>query len=82
MRFSYAELTSPEVAERLSIAGTPEECLEKIRTQLAPTGVNHVICAITDRHLVRAFTGRDLPGMADGDTQLRLIHREIMPVFG
>ncbi|MFC0597644.1 LLM class flavin-dependent oxidoreductase [Streptomyces palmae] len=76
------ELTSPEVADRLSIAGTPEECLEKIRTQLAPSGVNHVICAITDRHLVRAFTGRDLPGVADVNTQLRLIHQEIMPAFG
>jgi 5,10-methylenetetrahydromethanopterin reductase len=75
------ELTSPEVADRLSISGTPQECAEKIRREIAPSGVNHMICAITDRSLVRAFTGRDLEGVADVDTQLRLIHEEIMPAF-
>lgn len=75
------ELTSPEVADRLSISGTPEECAEKIRREIAPSGVNHMICAITDRSLVQAFTGRDLEGVADVDTQLRLIHERIMPRF-
>ncbi|MGX2996267.1 LLM class flavin-dependent oxidoreductase [Streptomyces sp. JNUCC 64] len=76
------ELTSPEVAERLSVSGTPEECLEKIRTEIEPAGVNHVICAVTDRTLVRAFTGRDLPEVPETREQLRLIHDRIMPAFG
>ncbi len=76
------ELTSPELAERLSVSGTPEECRDKIRREIAPSGVNHMICAITDRTLVKAFTGRDLDGVADVDTQLRLIHDAIMPAFG
>ncbi|MEU3250780.1 LLM class flavin-dependent oxidoreductase [Streptomyces sp. NPDC006997] len=75
------ELTTPEVAERLSVAGTPEECRDKIRREIEPTGVNHVICALTDRALVRAFTGRDLPGVADVDTQLRLVGEHLMPAF-
>ncbi|GAB2817238.1 LLM class flavin-dependent oxidoreductase [Streptomyces daliensis] len=75
------ELTSPEVAERLSVAGTPEECAEKIRDEIAPSGVNHMICALTDSGLVKAFTGRELDGVADVDTQLRLIHDRIMPAF-
>ncbi|GAB2914135.1 LLM class flavin-dependent oxidoreductase [Streptomyces mayteni] len=75
------ELTTPEIADRLSIAGTPDECLAKIRTELAPAGVNHLICAITDRGLVRAFTGRDLIEAADVDTQLRLIHDHLMPAL-
>ncbi|MFE2276479.1 hypothetical protein ACFXAE_04215 [Streptomyces sp. NPDC059454] len=71
----------PEVfAERLSVAGTPAGCAEKIRTQIAPSGVNHVICALTDRRLVPAFTGRDQDGVADADGQLRLVHDQIMPV--
>jgi hypothetical protein len=73
------ELTSPEVAERLSIAGTPAECAERIRTQIAPSGVNHVICAVTDRDMVRTFTGRELDGVADVNEQLRLISEQIMP---
>ncbi|MFG3259707.1 LLM class flavin-dependent oxidoreductase [Streptomyces sp. NPDC048172] len=75
------ELTSPELADRLSIAGTPEECAEKIHSQIAPSGVNHIICALTDRTLVKAFTGRDLVGVADVNAQLRLIHDKIMPAL-
>ena len=34
---------------------------------------------ITDRSLVKAFTGMDIEGVADVDTQLRLIHDELIP---
>jgi len=75
------ELTSPELAERLSIAGTPEECIDKIRTEIAPTGINHMILAITDAALVKALMGRELEGVADVNTQLQLIHDHLMPAF-
>ncbi|GAA1761209.1 LLM class flavin-dependent oxidoreductase [Agromyces humatus] len=75
------DLTSPELAERLSIAGTPEECLEKIQREIAPTGINHMILAITDAALVKSFMGREVEGVADVDTQLRLVHDRIMPAF-
>jgi 5,10-methylenetetrahydromethanopterin reductase len=42
------ELTSPELAEKLSFCGTPEEVTSKIKAQLEGTGVNHLIAAITD----------------------------------
>lgn len=75
------ELTSPEIAEKLSISGTPEECVAKIRSEIEPTGVNHVILAITDRDLVRAFTGRELRNVGDAAAQLRLVHEQVMPAF-
>lgn len=75
------ELTSPDVVDRLAIAGTPEECAEQIRSQLLPAGVNHVICAITDQTLVKAFAGRELPGVASVDEQLRLIHQVVRPAI-
>ena len=43
------EQFTPELAERLSLAGTPEECVEKIKTDIAPAGVNHMILAICRR---------------------------------
>lgn len=73
------ELTSPALAERLSVSGSPEECAAKIRDEIAPSGVNHMILAITDRSLVKAFTGMDIEGVADTDTQLRMIHDEVIP---
>lgn len=75
------ELTSPELAEKLSIAGTPEECIAKIRTEIEPTGINHMILAITDADLVKALMGRELEGVADVDTQLRLVAEHLMPAF-
>ena len=41
------ELTTPEIAEKLSIAGTPEECVAKIK-EIESAGVNHMILCITD----------------------------------
>lgn len=29
------ELTTPDLAERLSVAGTPEECVEKMQNEIA-----------------------------------------------
>jgi 5,10-methylenetetrahydromethanopterin reductase len=43
--------------------------------------VNHLIAAITDASLVKAFTGRELPGVASVEEQLRLLHDEVMPAF-
>ena len=59
------ELTTPEIAEKLSFAGTPEEVTAQIK-EIEPAGVNHLIAAITDASLVKAFTGRELPGRRDG----------------
>ncbi len=75
------ELTDPEIAERLSFSGTPEEVVAQLKAEVDGTGVNHMICAITDASLVKAFTGQALEGVATVDEQLRLIHDEVMPAF-
>ncbi len=75
------ELTPPDLADKLSVAGTPEECAEKIKTEIASTGVNHLILAITDAALVKAFSGMDLPGVATMREQLQLVHDQVMPAF-
>jgi 5,10-methylenetetrahydromethanopterin reductase len=73
------DLTTPAIAETLSIAGTPEECAERIK-EIESAGVNHFICCITDPAIVKAFTGRDVD-VPDVNGQLRLIHDEVMPAF-
>ena len=82
------ELTIPEIAERLSVAGTPEECVEKLQTQIAAAGVNHMILA---DHRQGAGQGADGPrdrgrprhqrpapaGPRQGDARLRLTVVEV-----
>jgi 5,10-methylenetetrahydromethanopterin reductase len=73
------EMTSPELAAKLSVAGTPEECVEQLQADILPTGVNHVIAALTDPALVRLFTGREITGVPDVKGQLQLIADRMMP---
>lgn len=75
------ELTSPDLAERMSFSGTPSEVVDKIKREVDGTGVNHMICAITDASLVKAFTGQQLEGVASTQEQLQLLHDEVMPAF-
>ena len=74
------ELTTPDLAERLSVAGTPEECTRKLQ-DIAGAGVNHMILAITDATLVKGLMGRAVDGVPDVDTQLQLVHDQVMPAF-
>jgi 5,10-methylenetetrahydromethanopterin reductase len=75
------ELFRPEYAERLSVAGTPEEVVEKIKTDIQPSGVNHMILALSDAWLVKLFSGEEVPGVPDINGQLRLVAERVMPAF-
>ncbi len=75
------ELTTPEIAERLSIAGTPEECAEKMEREITSTGINHLILAVVDKAMVNSLMGRDIEGVPDVDTQLQMVHDKVMPAF-
>lgn len=80
LRRAY-ELTPPELAEKLSVAGTPQECADKINREIAPSGVNHLILAITDSALVKAFSGMELPGVLGMAEQLQLVHDKVRPAL-
>ncbi|HXF97008.1 MAG TPA: LLM class flavin-dependent oxidoreductase [Gaiellaceae bacterium] len=73
------ELTTPEIAETLSIAGTPDECAARIKA-IEEAGVNHMICCITDPYILKAFTGKDVD-VPDVQSQLRLIAEEVIAAF-
>jgi 5,10-methylenetetrahydromethanopterin reductase len=75
------ELFEPHYAEKLSLAGTPEEIVEKIQTDIQPAGVNHMILALSDPALVKLFTGEDVPNVPDIRGQLKLVAERVMPAF-
>jgi 5,10-methylenetetrahydromethanopterin reductase len=75
------ELFRPELAERLSVAGTPEECVEKIKSDIEPAGVNHMILALSDAHLVEFFSGEKVENVPDIQGQLRLVAERVIPSF-
>ena len=75
------ELTTPELTERLSLSGSPEEWVERIRRDVVPSGFNHLICAPIDPFLVEAWSGLRVENVPDQQGQLRLIHERVMPEF-
>jgi 5,10-methylenetetrahydromethanopterin reductase len=75
------ELFRPEYAEKLSVAGTPDEVVEKIKTDIRPTGVNHMVLALSDAALVKLFSGEEVPNVPDINGQLRLVAERVMPAF-
>jgi 5,10-methylenetetrahydromethanopterin reductase len=76
------ELFRPELSEKLSLAGTPEECVEKIKADMEPAGVNHMILALSDSHLVEFFSGQKVENVPDVRGQLKLVAERVVPAFG
>jgi 5,10-methylenetetrahydromethanopterin reductase len=72
---------SPEMAAKLSVAGTPEECAEQIRRDILPSGINHVILALADAPLVQLFSGQAVEGVPPITEQLRLVADRVMPAL-
>ena len=66
-----------------ALAGTPEEVVEKIKADIEPAGVNHMILSLADPALVKLFSGEDVPERARTSSgQLKLVAERVMPAFG
>ena len=66
------DLTTAEVGERLSIAGTPEEWVERIRADVVPEGYGHMALGLVDPSLIESWSGTRLEGLPDLRGQLEL----------
>ncbi len=75
------QMFSPEMAAKLSVAGTPEECAEQIKRDILPSGINHVILALADAPLVALFSGQTVEGVPPITGQLKLVADRMMPLL-
>lgn len=76
-----ARRATPELGEALTIAGTPEECAERIRTDLVDAGVDQVLLALVDPTVAELVTGTRPDGLPDARDQLQLVHDRIFPAL-
>jgi 5,10-methylenetetrahydromethanopterin reductase len=74
-------LAPPEIADRLCLAGSPEEWIERIKRDTVPSGFTHLICGVIDPFLVEQWSGLKVAKVPDLRGQLRLIHDRVMPTF-
>ena len=76
------DLTTLELTEKLSLSGSPDEWVQRIRDEVIPSGFDHLICAPIDPYLVEAWSGIEVGGVPSQQGQLRLIHDRVMPEVG
>jgi 5,10-methylenetetrahydromethanopterin reductase len=75
------ELTPAEVADALSVAGTAEAWVEKIRRDVQPSGINHLLVTFADPFLVESWAGMKIDGLPSLDDQIRLFHDSVISAF-
>jgi 5,10-methylenetetrahydromethanopterin reductase len=75
------ELTPAEVGDALSVAGTPEDWIDKIKRDLVPSGFGHLLVTFADPFLVRSWAGTTIDGLPSLEEQLTLFRAKVMPEF-
>jgi 5,10-methylenetetrahydromethanopterin reductase len=75
------ELTTPEIGDRLSIAGTPNHWIERIRADVAPHGYNHIALGLVDPSLIESWSGQRVDGLPDLAGQLELFATQVVPAL-
>lgn len=75
------ELTPAAVGEALSVAGTPDVWIDKIRQDVVPAGFGHLLVTFADPFLVRSWAGTAIDGLPSLEEQLALFHTHVMPAL-
>jgi 5,10-methylenetetrahydromethanopterin reductase len=73
------ELTPDAVADRIIVAGGPEDWLEWLTRAYAPTGMNHALVSFTDPYTLKAWAGLEVPGLPHLREQVRLFGEQVLP---
>ena len=71
--------TPDEVADRIMIAGTPEDWVRWLKETYAPAGLNHALVSFTDPFTLRAWAGIDVDGLPDLGEQVRVFGEQVLP---
>jgi 5,10-methylenetetrahydromethanopterin reductase len=73
------ELTTDELAEKLSLSGSPDDVIDKLEKNFGSAGVKHLAAAIIDPFLVKFYTGVTIDGLPDFKGQMEILKNEVIP---
>ena len=73
------ELTPDAVADRIMVAGGPDDWLEWLSRSYVPIGLNHVLLSFTDPFTLKAWADLEVPGLPDLCDQVRLFGEQVLP---
>jgi hypothetical protein len=73
------DLTPDAVAERIMVAGTPDDWVQWLTEVNAPIGLNHALLSFTDPLTLKAWAHLEVPGLPDLVQQVRLFDEHFFP---
>jgi 5,10-methylenetetrahydromethanopterin reductase len=71
--------TPDEIADRVMVAGTPEDWVRWLQETYAPAELNHALVSFTDPFTLEAWAGVRLEGLPDLAEQVRLVGEHVIP---
>jgi 5,10-methylenetetrahydromethanopterin reductase len=73
------EATPDDVADRIMVAGTPEDWISWLKGTYATSGLNHALVSFTDPFTLRAWAGIEVEGLPDLGEQVRIVGEHVIP---
>ncbi len=73
------QATPQEIADRIIVAGTPEQWVQWLTETYAPAGFNHALVSYTDPFTLRAWAGIEVQGLPDLAEQVRIMLEQVLP---
>ncbi len=73
------EATPDEIADRVMVAGTPEEWVRWLTDTYAAAGFNHALVSFTDPFTLNAWAGIEVEGLPTLGEQVRLMGEQVIP---
>ena len=73
------DLTPDEIADRLVLAGTPEDWIEWLTGVYEPAGLNHALVSFADPFTLESWAGIRIEGLPSLCDQVRLVGEEVLP---
>jgi 5,10-methylenetetrahydromethanopterin reductase len=71
--------TPDDVADRIMVAGTPEDWVSWLTDTYAPAGFNHALVSFTDPFTLSAWAGIEVEGLPDLTEQVRIMGEQVLP---
>jgi hypothetical protein len=73
------ELTPDAVADRIMVAGAPDDWVQWLTGAYAPAGLHHALLSFTDPFTLKAWADREVAGLPDLVEQVRLFGEHVLP---
>lgn len=75
------EATPEEAADKIVVAGTPEDWVRWLTETYAPAGLNHALVSFTDPFTLKAWAGIEIEGLPDLGEQVRIVGEQVLPAI-